>query len=97
VYGDPEASYRMAAFAPVRICVAPPGHVADTAANRPRERVEEFRAFARTGDLEIPRACGADWLVVDGGRFDIDPDLPLVYEDARWRLYHLGAAASVVA
>ena len=30
VYSDPEASYRIAAFAPVRICVSPPGHVADT-------------------------------------------------------------------
>ncbi len=91
VYGDPEASYRMAAFAPVRICVAPPGHVADTAENRPRQRVEEFRAFARTGDLEIPRACGAEWLVVDGNRFDIEPGLTPVYEDSRWRLYRLGA------
>lgn len=89
VYGDPEASYRMAAFAPVRICVAPPNNVADTEANRPRERVVEFRAFARTGDLAIPRACGATWLVVDGGRFDLEPDLPIAYQDARWRLYRL--------
>ena len=39
VYSDPEASYRIAAFAPVYICVAPPGHVADTKENRPRERL----------------------------------------------------------
>ena len=30
VYADPEASYRLGAFAPVRVCVNPPGHVADT-------------------------------------------------------------------
>ena len=36
VYADPEASYRIGAAAPVYICVAPPGHVADTEKNRPR-------------------------------------------------------------
>ena len=91
VYSDPEASYRIAAFAPVRICVSPPGHVADTKENRPRERVEEFRRFARTGDLAIPRRCGAGWLVVDRTRFDLTPDLPVVERDARWTLYRLEA------
>jgi hypothetical protein len=94
VYGDPESSYRIAAMAPVYLCVSAPGHVADTDANRPRERVEEFRAFVRTADLSIPRACGAQWLVVDGARFDLEPKLPLVYEDARWRLYRLSGAGS---
>jgi uncharacterized protein DUF6541 len=92
VYADPEASYRIAAFAPVRICVAPPGHVADTTENRPRERVQEFRRFARTGNLALPRACGARWLVVDRSRFDLQPDLPVVFRDARWTLYRLGGA-----
>ena len=91
VYADPEASYRIAAFAPVRICVSPPGHVADTKENRPRERVEEFRRFARTGDLAIPRGCGAGWLVVDRTRFHLTPDLPIVERDARWTLYRLEA------
>ena len=89
VYADPEASYRIAAFAPVTICVSPPGHVADTDENRPRERVRAFRRFARTGDLAVPRACGADWLVVDRSRFDVSPDLPVVFRDARWTLYRL--------
>jgi hypothetical protein len=97
VYSDPEASYRIAAFAPVRICVSPPGHVADTKENRPRERVEEFRRFARTGDLAIPRRCGAGWLVVDRARFDLRPDLPVVERDARWTLYRLGGAGSTSA
>ena len=89
VYADPEASYRIAAAAPVYICVAPAGHVGDTEDNRPRERVDEFRRFAASRDLGIPRACGAQWLVVDRSRFDIAPDLPVVQRDARWALYRL--------
>jgi hypothetical protein len=90
VYADPEASYRLGAVAPVRVCVAPPGHVADTVENHPRERVEEFRRFARTGDLAIPRACGATFLVVDRSRFPrLAPALPVVHRDARWVLYRL--------
>ena len=86
VYADPEASYRLGAVAPIRVCVNPPGHVADTVDNRPRERVREFRRFARTGDLAIPRACGASWLVVDLERFpELDPD-DAVYRDERWVL-----------
>ena len=93
VYSDPEASYRIAAYAPVFVCVAPPGHVADTEANRPRERVEEFRRFARTGDLSIPRACGARWIVVDRDRFDTELGLPEAYRDDRWVLYRLGRSS----
>jgi hypothetical protein len=90
VYADPEASYRLGAVAPVRVCVAPPGHVADTVANRPRARVEEFRRFVRTGDLAIPRACGATWLVVDRQRFArLAPTATPSYRDERWALYRL--------
>jgi hypothetical protein len=90
VYSDPETSYRMAAYAPVYICVAPPGHVADTKANRPRERVVEFRRFAASGDLAIPRACGARWLVVDRSRFGRPRTAPPpVYRDARYELMRL--------
>ena len=91
VYSDPEASYRLAAAAPVFICVAPPGHVADTKRNRPYERVDDFRRFARSGDLGIPRACGARWLVVDRARFRSPQGLPPpTYRDARFVLYRLG-------
>jgi hypothetical protein len=87
VYADPETSYRIAAYAPVYICVAPPGHVADTDENRPRERVREFRRFAASGDLSIPRACGASWLVVDRARFRSPGKAPFpVYRDARYEL-----------
>ena len=92
VYADPEASYRLGAVAPIRVCVAPPGHVADTIANHPRARVEDFRRFVRTGDLAIPRACGATWLLVDRSRFpQLSPGLRVVHRDPRWVLYSLGA------
>jgi hypothetical protein len=91
VYSDPETSYRIAAYAPVYICVAPPGHVADTKANRPRERVDEFRRFAASGDLTIPRACGARWLVVDRSRFERPRQAARpAYRDARYELVRLG-------
>jgi hypothetical protein len=89
VYSDPEASYRIAAVAPVYVCVAPPGHVADTEENRPRERVEEFRRFVATGDLGIPEACGATWLVLDRSRFDVAVAGTPVFEDDRWALHRL--------
>ena len=89
VYADPETSYRLGAYAPIRVCVAPPGHVADTVDNRPRERVAEFRRFARTGDLAIPRACGATWLVVDRSRFDLEPELAAEFRDSTWAVYRM--------
>ena len=63
-----ETSFRLAAFAPVYIAVAPPGHVADTEENRPYERASDARRFFRTGDLSIPRGYGAEYVVVDGLR-----------------------------
>jgi hypothetical protein len=89
VYADLEASYRIAAAAPVYVCNAPPGHVADTEENRPYVRRDEAREFFRTGDLEIPRRCGASWLVVDTTRFDVRPELPVVHRDERYTLYRL--------
>ena len=89
VFSAPEASYRLGAYAPVRVCLNPKAHVADTVDNRPRERVRSFLRFVRTGDLAIPRACGAGWLLVDLVRFQVEPELPLVYRDERWVLYRL--------
>ncbi len=90
VYADPRTSYRLGAYAPVRVCVNPISHVADTVENRPRERAREFLRFARAGDIETPaRRCGATWLVVDRERFgDLSPAFP-VYRDARWALVRL--------
>jgi hypothetical protein len=89
VYSNLETSYRIAAAAPVYICNAPPGHVANTKQNRPYERRKELRRFLRTGDLAIPRRCGARWLVIDRKRFPRRFDLPVAYRDARYVLYRL--------
>jgi hypothetical protein len=89
VYSDLETSYRIAAYAPVYVANAPPGHVADTEKNRPYERRDEARAFFASGDLGIPRRAGAGWLVVDRDRFDVDPGGRPVYEDERYTLYRL--------
>ncbi len=90
VYATPESSYRLGAIAPIRVCVNPPGHVADTVENRPWARIADFRRFVRTGDLAIPRACGATWLLVDMQRFPhLTPALPVGYRDTRWVLYRL--------
>jgi hypothetical protein len=91
VYSDPETSYGIAAFAPVYVCNGPPAHVADTEANRPYERRDEATRFFATGDLAIPRACGAGWLVVDARRTELRPDLPAVHADGRFTLYRLPA------
>ncbi len=89
VYADLETGYRLAAFTPVKICVAPPAHVADTVDNRPRARVRDFLRFVRTGDLSIPRGCGAQWIVVDERRFKIDPGIERMYRDGRFALYRI--------
>ena len=91
VYGDLETSYRVAATAPVYVAAAPPGHVADTVENRPFERREAFREFARTADLAIPRRYRARWLLVDRERYDLAFDLPVAYRDGRYTLYRLNA------
>jgi peptidoglycan/LPS O-acetylase OafA/YrhL len=87
VYSDPETSYEIAAYAPVYIVVAPPGHVADTEENRPYERRDEAQQFLETGDVAIPQRAGADWLVLDRDRYEITPDLDSVYRDDRYTLY----------
>ena len=87
VYSDLESSYRIAAAAPVYVCNAPPGHVADTKRNRPYVRRAQWRRFNRTGELGIPTRCGAAWLVIDRDRFATEPDLRVVYRDGRYVVY----------
>jgi hypothetical protein len=90
VYSDQETSFRVAAHAPVYIAVAPPGHVASTARNRPFERAADAREFLRSGDLVIPERYGAEFLVTDrarGGRRAFR--LPELYRDERFVLYRL--------
>jgi hypothetical protein len=89
VYSDPETSYRIAAYAPVYVAVAPPGHVADTPENRPYERARDARRFLASGDLAIPEAYRAGYLVVDRRRQRRSFDLPELYRDPRFVLYRL--------
>jgi hypothetical protein len=89
VYADPESSYEIAAAAPVYICVAPPGHVADTEQNRPYMRRDQWLVFNKSGDLAIPERCGASWLVIDRERSALAPRLPIVYRDGRYVLYRV--------
>jgi hypothetical protein len=89
VFSDAETSFRLAAFAPVYIATAPPGHVADTEENRPYERASDARRFFRTGDLTIARGYDAEYLVVDGLRSDLELDVPVVYSDDRFTVYRL--------
>jgi hypothetical protein len=89
VYSDPETSFRLAAFAPVYIATAPPGHVADTPENRPYARARDARRFLATGDISIPEDYGAEYLVVDRRRQREEFDLPQLYGDERFTLYRL--------
>ncbi len=49
----------------------------------------DARRFFRTGDLAIPRDYGAEYVVVDALRTDLELDLPVVYSDERFTLYRL--------
>jgi Family of unknown function (DUF6541) len=64
VFADLETSYRISAYVPVYVCAGPPAHVADTKANRPKERRADVIVFLRTGSLAIPRRYHAGWLVL---------------------------------
>ena len=88
VFSDMETSYRISAYAPVYVAAAPPAHVADTPANDPFGRRLAVIHYFATGKQKFIDRYHADWLVVDRSRFDVEPHWPLVYEDARYSLYH---------
>jgi hypothetical protein len=88
VFSDLETSYRISAYEPVYVAAAPPAHVADTAANRPYSRRLSVNRYFATGDVRIIDRYQADWVVVDKTRFRVHPPWPVVYEDARYALYH---------
>jgi hypothetical protein len=89
VFSHDDISYEIAAYAPVYIAAAPPGHVADTKANRPYQRRADVQEFFKTGNLGIPRRYGATWLVVKRARSKLRFDLPTAYADAQYVLYRL--------
>jgi hypothetical protein len=95
-------SYRIAADAPVRIVVAPPGHVAFNTGQDYRLRSRAARLFFLEPSVPASerettlRRYGVDWVVVDKtrGRPEFPADLDLVYEDARYALYRVGQEAA---
>jgi hypothetical protein len=94
VFSQVEPSYEVAAYTPLYVAAAPPGHVADTAANRPYARRRDVvRFFSPRGTDASRRSIlaryGADYVLVDlsrpypeGLRRWLEP----VYEDARYLL-----------
>jgi hypothetical protein len=89
VFSHDDISYEIAAYAPVYVAAAPPGHVADTKANRPYQRRADVQEFFKTGNLAILRRYGATWLVVKRARSTLRLDLSTVYTDAQYVLYRL--------
>jgi hypothetical protein len=96
VFSDIVGAYEIAAFAPVYVNAALPGHVADIPRNREAARAASARRFFAVGSLTdrerrgILDRYGADWVLVD-------KDLPhpelflqkldLVYDDERFAFY----------
>jgi len=88
VYADLETSYRISAYVPVYIAVAPPTHVADTRANHPATRRADWLRFRKTGAVSIPERYGARWIVLRR-KETVGPGARLVYRDDRFRVYRI--------
>jgi hypothetical protein len=91
-------SYRIAGYAPVRIVVAPAGHVAFKMEDDYRERFRAARLFflepstTLAQRAAILRRYDVGWVVVDKtrGRPSLPPGLKLEYGDERYSLYRVG-------
>jgi hypothetical protein len=88
VYADLETSYRISAYAPVYVANGPPTHVADTTANDPYARAAALRRFLKTGDPDVLRRYGAQWLVLARGEWRRARGT-LAYRDGRFRAFRL--------
>ncbi len=89
VFSDDSTAYRIAAAVPVYVNAAPPGHVADTKANRPIARRNDADRFLATGNLAIPRRYHAGFVVLDLRRRAPRLQLPRLYGDGQFSLYRL--------
>ena len=91
-------SYRIAGYAPVRIVVAPAGHVAFKMEDEYRDRFRAARLFflepstTPAQRAAILRRYDVGWVVVDKtrGRPSLPPGLKLEYGDERYSLYRVG-------
>jgi hypothetical protein len=96
-------SYRLAGYAPVRVVVAPPGHVAfstreDYALRQRAAKRFFFAAATSTAErTAILRRYYAAWVVVDKDRSrpPMPPGLELVYADGRYSLYRVPEGLAV--
>ena len=94
VLGDLETSYRISAYAPVYVVVAPPVHVADTRANNPYGRAADLKPFLRTGSLATMLKYHPGWVVLRTGetapirRLERRGLKPL-YRDSRFVVFRL--------
>jgi hypothetical protein len=95
VFSDDGTAYRIAAALPVYVNAAPPGHVADTKANRRLQRRADADRFEATGDLSIPRRYRAEFVVLPLARHLKQLQLPQLYRDARFALYRLPRSKSL--
>lgn len=99
VFAPSVTSYRIAGYAPVRIVVAPPGHVAfkDEQGYAARQSAaRDFFLEAATTPAQraaLLRRFGVGWVVVDKTRGSpkLPGDLALEYEDPRYALYRVTA------
>jgi hypothetical protein len=90
-------SYRLAGAAPVRIVVAPPGHVAFNTEEDYRARSRAAHVFfldptsSPAARADTLRRYSVDWVVVDESRSrpSLPSELELVYEDGRYALYRV--------
>jgi hypothetical protein len=64
VLSDLQTSYRISAYAPVYVAVAPPVHVADTKANNPYARATALKSFLATGSLATLQKYHPGWVVL---------------------------------
>ena len=94
VLGDLETSYRISAYAPVYVVVAPVVHVADTKANNPYGRAADLKPFLRTGSLATMRKYHPGWVVLRAR--EVAPirrlernGLKPVYRDGRFVVFRL--------
>jgi hypothetical protein len=98
VFAPSVTSYRIAGYAPVRVVVAPPGHVAFNTEEDYRERQRAARLFflepsaTAAERAAILRHYGIEWVVVDKtrGRPRLPAGLIPVYADERYVLYRAG-------
>ena len=61
-----KTSYEIEAVAPLYVVAAPLTHVANTNANRSRERWDDVKLWLRTNDPAIARKWGATWAIRAG-------------------------------